>query len=170
MASKFCIQFFVTKLLKHFQIFFILILTKLAVSSFKQLMNSNFELFSTILGFLVNPIELPYRDIFSNVFMGYNETDNITSTIGLTTSYEQCGEHSCLPVAVEMPWPDWYEQYSNTIMNDAESRAAWKEVLSNCFGGYRVLDTKNCINQHGNEKVLKMNICQLKSKLSFYIS
>ena len=102
--------------------------------------------------------------------MGYNETDNITSTIGLTTSYEQCGEHSCHTVAVKMPWPDWYEQYSNTIMNDAESRAAWKKVLSNCFGGYRVLDTENCINQHGNEKVLKMNICQLTSKLSFYIS
>ena len=113
------------------------------------------------------PIELPYRDIFSNVFMGYKELDNITSTIGLTTSNIQCGENSCHTVAVEMPWPDWYEQYSNTIMNDTESRAVWKEVLSNCFSGPPI--PKNCFNHHADEKVLKLNICKKKSIL-FYLS
>ena len=89
--------------------------------------------------------------------MGYNETDNITSTIGITTSNNRAVVNRQV---VEMPWPDWYEQYSRAILDDSESRAAWKEVLS-CMGlGKDPLSSSThggdlpfCIRQHANEKV-----------------
>ena len=122
-----------------------------------MLFNLTLELF---LGWFFNPIELQHRDILSNVLMGFNETDNITSTIGLTTNtnkWPTSCEPPCHPSqgqAVEMPWPDWYEQYSNSILNDSDSRAAWKRVIT-CFD-HNEIDQPSCIRQHGNEKVVKV--------------
>ena len=94
-------------------------------------------------------IELQHRDVFSNVLMGYNETDDIASTIGLKTTNKPGWKRQ----AVEMPFPDWYQQYSNSILNDSESRAAWREVISCIYQAFQ--DEPSCIQEHANEKVIK---------------
>ena len=106
-------------------------------------------------------VELSYRDIFSNILLGYNETKSITSTIGLTASSTKC-EPPCYQQdanLVKMQMPEWYEQFSTSIMTDPESTAEWREVLSNCFtnnpNAGTFIDITKCVHQNGYEKVLK---------------
>ena len=134
-------------------------------------MNSKLPLSShptTKLEFYVYQVELPYRDIFSNILMGYNETNSITSTIGLTSSNTLC-ELPCYQQdtnLVKMVWPDWYEQFSTSITTESESRAEWKEVLSNCFKNLsqagNLINITKCVHQLGYEKVTEVETTSTK--------
>ena len=108
-------------------------------------------------------VELPYRYIFSYILMGFNETNSITSTIGLTSSNTICenpGNQQGNNL-VKMLRPDWYEQFSTSITTDSESRAEWREVLFNCFkdlsnAGNVAKDITKCVYNNGYEKVTEV--------------
>ena len=82
-----------------------------------------------------------FGDSFLDVLMGFNQTHNITSTIGLTRSREGL---------VEMPEPEWYGNYSGPILEERDSRESWRNMVSCYYEGWRLLSP--CI-RNASEKV-----------------
>ena len=83
-----------------------------------------------------------FGNSYLDVLMGFNQTHNITSVIGLTSNREG---------RVEMPEPEWYRNYSDPILRDRDSRESWRKIVSCYYDEFRLL--RPCISKHGNEKV-----------------
>ena len=86
-----------------------------------------------------------FGDSFLDVLMGFNQTHNITTTIGL----KRGGGDST--GVVEMPEPEWYRNYSSPILEEEGSRESWRKIVSCYYDIERLLPP--CITKHANEKV-----------------